>query len=225
MQALSALRPPRPHPASTRACRRSRRTVIRRTEYGFTGRDIIQNMTKQTRIPADRLFESVFHDPRDNRRSYQTCALMTVKRNVMGGGFYFGGIHIKPTDDAVEGYIPYPPFYCDKSTIDGRLAQYGDVTDGGFVRTSTGVRISQATGFDRTIIYNTMDIRRSDDIRYCTYCKRYRHSTGRCRTRQVSMGSGMEAHQQQLQQQYHLEIDVINECEKPEHSSVYPGKD
>ena len=80
---------------------------------------------------------------------------MTVKRDVMGRGFFLGGIHISPTDDTNEGYIPYPPFYCDRSSIDGLLSRYGDVTDSDFVanrrwRTHRGIQTSAATSTKQT---------------------------------------------------------------------------
>ena len=147
----NTVRPARSPPSSTRRDAPlpsiatdilGRTQVIRRTEYGMTKRDIIQTMTKQTGIPGHRLVESVLRDPRDRRRFYLTYATMTVKRDVMGRVFFLGGIHIRPTDDAIEGYIPYPPFYCDKQTLDGLLNTYGTVTDGDFVRTTDGIRIA-----------------------------------------------------------------------------------
>ena len=48
---------------------------------------------------------------------------------VMGKGFLLGGINIKPCVDAIEGYIPFPPFYLDKTTLDGLLTEYGELRD------------------------------------------------------------------------------------------------
>ena len=132
----NTVRPARSPPSSTRrdaplppiATERLGRTqVIRRREYGMTERDIIQTMTKQTGIPGHRLFESVLHDPMDRRRFYLTNATMTVKRDVMGRGFFVGGIHIRPIDDAIEGYIPCSPFYCGKQTMGGLLNASGQL--------------------------------------------------------------------------------------------------
>ena len=179
----NTVRPARSPPSSTRrdallppiaTDRLGRTQVIRRTEFGMTERDIIQTMTKQTGIPGHRLFESVLHDPRDRRRFYLMYATMTVKRDVMGRGFFLGGIHIRPTEDAIEGYIPYRPFYCDKQTLDGLLNAYGAVTDGDFVRTTDGIRISgykfrlkprPNRTLPTTLTHNgyDMDIRRNDD--------------------------------------------------------------
>ena len=140
----------------TETDRLQRTQVIRRTTYGFTERDIIQTMAKQTGIPGDRLFESVSGDPRDNRRFYMTYTTMNVKHDVMHKGFYLGGIHIRPTDDVIEGYLPNPPFYSDKSTLDALLSRYRNVTKGDFVRTDDGVRIAGykfrlRLGFNKTL--------------------------------------------------------------------------
>ena len=78
-----------------------------------------------------------------------TYATITVKRDVMGRVFFLGGIHIRPTDDAIEGNIRYPPFYCDKQTLDGLLNAFGTVRDGDFVRTTDfRVEVSTATTTD-----------------------------------------------------------------------------
>ena len=48
-----------------------------------------------------------------------------------------------------------------------------------------------------------MDIRRNDDIRHCTHCKRYGHTAGRCRSRlaaQESRTQQQDARNQQQQQ-------------------------
>ena len=147
----NTIRPTCTTPSSTRcnaplppiaSDRRGRTQVIRRTEYGMTERDIIRTMTEQTGIPGYHLFESVLRDPRDRQRFYLTYATTTVQRDVMGRGFFLGGIHIRPTDNANEGYIPYPPFYCDRQTLDRLLNAYGTVMDGDFVRTMDGIRIA-----------------------------------------------------------------------------------
>ena len=239
----TTVRPARSAPSSARrdaqlpptaTDRLGRTQVIRRTEYGMTERDIIQTMTQQTGIPGHRLFESVLHDPRDRRRFYLTYATMDVKRDVMGRGFYLGGIHIRPTDDTIVGYIPFPPFYCDKQILDGLLIAYGTVTDGDFVRTEGGVRIAgyrfrlrprQNATLPTTLTYNgyAMDIRRNDDIRYCTHCERYGHTTGRCRSRLADQESRQQQRrdlQLQRETQYQLEIDAINEREEAEHAEV-----
>ena len=83
---------------------------------------------------------------------------------------------------------------------------------------------SWATGFDfdcdRTRLYQRLY--NTKDLRYCTYCKRYGHMTGRCRSRQVSMELGRQkkvTHQQQQHQQYQLEIDAIKR-EEAEHTTL-----
>ena len=241
--AATTVRSARTTPSSTRGDaplspmatdRLGRTQVIRRTEYGMTERDIIQTMTKQTGIPGHRLFESVLRDPRDRRRFYLTYATTTVQRDVMSPGFFLGGIHIRPTDNAIEGYISYPPFYCDKQTLDGLLNHYGTVTDGDFVRTTDGIRIAgykfrlrprQNKTLPPTLTYNgyDMDIRRNDDIRHCTHCKRYGHTAGRCRSRlaaQEARQHQQDARHQQQQHQYQLEVDALNEKEEAEHAVI-----
>ena len=65
-------------------------------------RDIILTLPKQTGIPENRLFESVLHDLRDNRRFYLTN----------------GPMDIKPTDDTIFRYISSPHIYCEKLRMD-----------------------------------------------------------------------------------------------------------
>ena len=102
MQALYALHAPSPLVAM-RACRRPRPTVCNaHTKSSDVPNTTLLNATSYR--PADRLFESVL---RDNIQFYLAYATMTVERDVMGKGFHLGGIHIRPTDDVIEGYIPY----------------------------------------------------------------------------------------------------------------------
>ena len=67
------------------------------------------------------------------------------------------------------------------------------------------------------------DIRRNDDIRHCTHCKRYGYIAGRCRSRLAAQ----ESRQQQLlarkpkqHHQYQLELDALNEREEAEHATI-----
>ena len=76
-----------------------------------------------------------------------------------------------------------------------------------------------------TLTYNgyAMDIRRNDDIRYCTHCERYDHTTGRCRSRLADQESRQQQRrdlQHQQETQYQLEIDAINEREEAEHAEI-----
>ena len=227
----NTVRPARTTPPSTRrdaplppiaTDRLGRTQVIRRTEYGMTERDIIQTMTKQVGIPGHRLFESVLRDPRDRWGFYLTYATTTVQRDVMGRVFFLGGIHIRPIDNAIKGYIPYPPFYCDKQTLDGLLHIYGTVTDAGY---KFRLRPRPNKTLPTTLTYNgyDMDVRRNDDIRHCTHCKRYGHTAGRCRSRlaaQESRNQLQDARKQQQQHQYQLEVDALNEKEEAEHADI-----
>ena len=68
-----------------------------------------------------------------------------------------------------------------------------------------------------------MDIRRNDDIRHCTHCKRYGHNAGRCRSRlaaQEARQRQQDARKQQQQHQYQLEVDALNEREEAEHAVI-----
>jgi hypothetical protein len=180
----------------TETDRLNRTQIIRRTNYGMTGKDIIRTMTAQMGMSAGRLFESVLRDPRDNRRYYLTYRTFDIKRHVSGRGFTLGSVVIRPTDDTTEGYIPYPPYYIDKQSLDTLLTEYGDVVRSAFTTTDDGVRVagySFAIRLKRTktlpdvITYNDceMTIRLKDDLRTCTYCKRTGHTTGLCRQRKA----------------------------------------
>ena len=68
-----------------------------------------------------------------------------------------------------------------------------------------------------------MDIRRNDDIRHCTHCKRYGHTAGRCRSRlatQEARRQQQHARTNQQQHQYLLEVDALNEKEEAKHAEV-----
>ena len=68
-----------------------------------------------------------------------------------------------------------------------------------------------------------MDIRRNDDIRHCTHCKRYGHTAGRCRSRlaaQESRTQQQDARQQQQQRQYQMELGALDEREEAEHAAI-----
>ena len=85
------------------------------------------------------------------------------------------------------------------------------------------------------LTYNefTMDIRRNDAIRYCTYCKRYGHATLRWWSRFPSMELGRQKkdahhhHHHHQQQQYQMEIEAINgreDAEDAELSTQFEGE-
>jgi hypothetical protein len=61
---------------------------------------------------------------------------------VTGKGFKLGSIFIHPQDNTTEGYIPYPPYYMDKRTLDILLTEYGDFTSSDFTATEHGRRIA-----------------------------------------------------------------------------------
>ena len=224
--AASSNRPPL-HLRPTETNRLNRTQIIRRTEYGFTAKQIIATMTAQMGIPEHRLFESVLRDPRDNRRFYLTYRTMDMKLTVTGRGFHLGGIFIRPEDNTTEGYIPYPPYYMDKRTLDDLLTEYGQLTHSDFTTTDNGTRIAGYTfaiklktnkTLPETITYNNCDmyIRLKDDIRYCTYCKRHGHTTGRCRARKhddVLYTQKRTDTRTAQTTQYNQEVDAINTTE------------
>ena len=111
-----------------------------------------------------------------------------------GEGFYIGQTHIKPTDNTITGYIPFPPYYINKTTLDRLLGQYGHHVTDDFVTTPHGTCIARykfkmmsnrAVPPPRKLIYNDyhMDIKYDDDIRQCRYCGRYGHLLRQCRTK------------------------------------------
>ena len=140
------------------------------------------------------LFERVLRDPQDPRRFYIIYRTLDIKTTVTGKGFYIGQTHIKPTDNTITGYIPFPPYYINKTTLDRLLGQYGQHVTGDFVTTPHGTCIAgykfkmtpnRAVSPPRKLVYNDyhMDIKYDDDIRQCRYCGRYGHLLRQCRTK------------------------------------------
>ena len=69
-----------------------------------------------------------------------------------------------------------------------------------------------------------MDIGRNDDIRHCTHCNRYGHTTGRGRSRLAAQEARQQQHlarQHQQQHQYQLEVDTLNEREEARRACWY----
>lgn len=144
-----------------------------------------------------------------------------------GKGFKLGSIFIRPQDNTTEGYIPYPPYYMDKRTLDSLLTEYGDLTYSDFTATEHGtwiagykfaIRMKTNKTLPATITYNDFDmtIRLKDDIRYCTYCKRYGHTTGLCHTRKqddVTYTQKRKDAREAQTAQYENEVEAIHQTE------------
>ena len=171
-----------------------RTQILRRLPYNTTTRQIVSDITRQTGYTEDALFECVLRDPRDSRRFYLTYRTNALKTTVTRKGYYIKDLHIKPTDDTTSGYIPFPPYYIDQSTLDTLLQPYGRDVSGEFVKTKLGTRIAgykfrltlhKDTMPPTLLTYNgcEMAIKYDDDIKQCRYCGRYGHLIGQCRTK------------------------------------------
>ena len=115
----------------------------------------------------------------------------------------------------------------DKRTLDDLLTAYGDVTYSEFTSTANGTRIAGFKFAIRlkpnkhlppTITYNNFDmtIKLKDDIRHCTYCKRYGHTTNNCRARKqddVMYDARRKDARLEQQVQYNHELTAVNETE------------
>ena len=151
-------------------------------------------MTRQLENTESNLFERVLRDPQDPRRFYLIYRTLDIKTTVTGKGFYIGQTHIKPTDNTITGYIPFPLYYINKSTLDRLLGYYGHHVTGDFVTTPHGTCIAgykfkftpnRAVSPPKTLMYNgsQMDVKYDDDIRQCRYCGRYGHLLRQCRSK------------------------------------------
>ena len=178
----------------TETTRHHRTQILRRLPYNTTTKHIISDVTRQLGYTEDTLFENVLRDPKDSRRFYLTYRTNELKQYATGKGFYVQNLHIKPTDNTTNGYIPFPPYYIDESTLQDLLKPYGTLVTGGFVKTSLNTRIAgykfaihlhKDKAPPTSIVYNNcqMDIKYDDDIRQCKYCGRYGHLIGKCRTK------------------------------------------
>ena len=127
-------------PAET--TRHHRTQILRRLPYNTTTRTIIDDMTRQMGNTESNLFERVLRDPQDPRRFYPIYCTLDIKTTVTGKGFYIGQTRIKPTDNTITGYIPFPLYYINKSTLDRLLGHYGHHLTGDFVTTPHGTCIA-----------------------------------------------------------------------------------
>ena len=178
--------------------RRQRRTqILRRTAYGTTTKDILQTVTAQMGIPEEQLLECVIRDPDDHRRFYVTYRTQQMKTHTTGKGYYIGDLHIRPTDDYLTGYIPHPPYYIDRQTLDHLLSSYGTIKEASFVTTPRNIRIGgykfklqlkADVGRPTCLRYHgkDMEIRYQDDVKQCVFCKRYGHIISACRKKKAA---------------------------------------
>ena len=148
-------------------------------------------------VPEEQLFECVIRDPDDHGRFYVTYRTQQMKTRTTGKGYYIGDLHIRPTDDYITGYIPHPPYYIDRQTLDYLLSSFGTVKEASFVTTPRNTRIGgykfklklkNDVGRPTRLLYNgvNMDIRYQDDVKQCAYCKRYGHIISACRTKKAA---------------------------------------
>ena len=207
--------PPTPAPTSApltspEANRAQRAQIIRRADYDTTCNDIIRDLTGQfPGIPEPVMLESVVRDVHENRRFYITYTTAGMKRQVAGVGFKLGSVTIPPEDDLTEGYIPYPPHYCDSTSLRRLLQPYGTVHTDRFQTSPGGTRIGGYTfrlalhsgqTLPAEIVYNgyTMHVKAKDAPKICSFCKRHGHTVGACRTKKAAMAEKYEARRQYL---------------------------
>ena len=127
-----------------------------------------------------------------------------MKQTAVRKGFYIGHIHIKPTDDTTDGYIPFPPYYVDQQTLDQLLRTYGELVSSSFIHTTHNTRVAGykfslklKKGIQRPTFLEYanvgMDIKYSDDSKQCTFCHAFGHTTGTCRKRETDQLHRQEA--------------------------------
>ena len=176
--------------------RLNRTQVLRRLQHDTTPNSIIQQLTRQLGVAEPDLLEAVLRDPKDRRRFYITYRTTDMKQTAVRKGFYIGDIHIKPTDDTTDGYIPFPPYYVDQQTLDQLLRTYGELVSSSFIHTTHNTRVAGykfslklKKGIQRPTFLEYanvgMDIKYTDDSKQCTFCQAFGHTTGTCRKRET----------------------------------------
>ena len=148
-------------------------------------------------VPEEQLFECVIRDPDDHRRFYVTYRTQQMKTRTTGKGYYIGDLHIRPTDAYLIGYIPHPPYYIDRQTLDHLLSSYGTIKGASFVATPRNTRIGgyrfklqlKADVTRPTCLRyhgKEMEIRYQYDVKQCVYCKRFGHVISACRKKKAA---------------------------------------
>ena len=131
-----------PHLTASEIQRQHATYIIRRAPPDMTPQGAIQTISAQMGAKPAALFESVLRDPQDRRRMYLVFKSPSIKEQVAARGFRLGSVVIKPTDGALSGYIPFPPYFADLSSIVIQLSRHGQVTHHKFVTTSDGIRVA-----------------------------------------------------------------------------------
>ena len=224
--------PPTPAPTSApltrpEANKAQRAQTIRRADYDTTCKDIICELTGQfPGIPERVMLENVVRDIHENQRFYITYTTAGMKRQVAGVGFKLGSVVIPPEVDLAEGYIPYPPHYCDSTSLRRLLKPYDTVHTDRFQTSPGGTRIGSYTFWlalhsgqtlPAEIIYNgyTMHVKAKDAPKICSSCKRHGHTVGACRMKKAAMGKKYEACRQYLGELCAATNDDVNMREVP----------
>ena len=168
--------------------------IVRRAPPDMSPQGAVKTIADQMRLPPGALFESALRDPQDRRRLYLVFKTPSLKQSVAAKGFKLGNVTIKPSDGALRGYIPFPPYFVDTTSLLVQLSKHGHVTEHKFVTTSDGIRVA---GFQfalqlkpsaippREIQYggHKMAVRYSDDLRRCGFCHSFGHTVRFCRKR------------------------------------------
>lgn len=92
--------------------------------------EVVSTASSQMGLIPGALLESVLRGPKDRRRVYLTFSSAETQRLVEQKGFYLRDMHIRPSDGAVSGYMPHPPYFVDCNTLISILSRFGTVKDG-----------------------------------------------------------------------------------------------
>ena len=224
---------------------RSQRTqTIRRADYGTTPSSLVAQLISQFPGHSEAsLLDCVSRDVNERRRFYIVYRDLAAKRRVAGAGFRLGSLTIKPESDYTEAFIPYPPHFCDEVSMRRLLYPFGTVKSDSFQRTPGGTRIGgytfaielhQGRALPASISYHGVEfhVKLKDAPRFCSYCRRYGHTVGACRTKKADMAARQAEredlrHQQQQQQQQHrlereerLQRQQIPREQQPHHDQL-----
>ena len=214
---------------------RSQRTqTIRRADYGTTPSSLVAQLISQFPGHSEAsLLDCVSRDVNERRRFYIVYRDLAAKRRVAGAGFRLGSLTIKPESDYTAAFIPYPPHFCDEVSMRRLLYPFGTVKSDSFQRTPGGTRIGgytftielhQGRALPASITYHGVEfhVKLKDAPRFCSYCRRYGHTVGACRTKKADMAARQAEredlrHQQQQQQRLEREQHLQQQQLPPEH--------
>ena len=226
----STTTPTQPLPLhDTEVDRQHRTHILRRLGPDVTPNDIIRQLTQQLGIPEHELLEAVLRDPKDRRRFYVTYTTSALKQHALGKGFHIGDVHIKPQDDKIDGYIPFPPYYIDLDSLNALIQDHGELVSSSFVQTANKTRVAgykfsiklkKGVVRPTSIVYNTceMQIRYTDDLKMCTHCRKSGHLVATCKARiaaQQELQDRRELYFEELHTEYITSlIDIRQTAEK-----------